>query len=170
MSRSIARRMHLRGRRGFGDLLRENYEAIIGLRDVRPISRNDIAKLQNGMRNSVATLQGVPIEFYLSIMEVEAWFLAENTHFLRIDQRLTEARITGVMGFFPNNQNTESRDRPSDDLATIYDIVGLQYDKSHQVVERVIDSLNFQDIVNLHSVEIENLGGVVNGARNFFRT
>ena len=58
----------------FDGLLRENYETIIGLRDVWPISRNDIAKLQIGMRSSVASLQGVPIEFYLSIMEVEACF------------------------------------------------------------------------------------------------
>ena len=74
------------------------------------------------------------------------------------------------MGFFPSNQNAESRENPSSDLAAIYNIVGILYDKSHQVVERVIDSLNFDDIINVHSAEIENLGGVVNGAINFFRT
>ena len=107
----------------FDDFVRENYAMIIGLRDVRPISIHEIEKLQTGMEASVAPLAGIPIEFYLSIMEVEAWFLAENTHFLRIAPELTEERITDELGFFPNNKNVESREIPSADLAAIYNIV-----------------------------------------------
>lgn len=155
----------------FNDLVRLNYEMIIGLRDVRPkCSRNEIEKLQTGMETSVAALAGIPIEFYLSIMEVEAWFLAENTHFFRIDPELTEERITGELGFFPNNKNAESREIPSADLTDIYNIVGILYDKSRLVVERVVNSLNFEDIINIHSGEIDNLGGVVGGVNNFFGT
>ena len=155
----------------FDDFVRENYAMIIGLRDVRPkFSIHEIEKLQTGMEASVATLAGIPIEFYLSIMEVEAWFLAENTHFLRISPELTEDRITDELGFFPNNRNAESREIPSADLAAIYNIVGILYDKSRMAVARVVNSLDFEHIINVHSAEIRNLGGVVSGVSNFFRT
>ena len=155
----------------FEHLVREDYSMIVGLRDVRPrFSRYEIEELKAGMDSSVANLTEIPIEFYLSIMEVEAWFLAENTHFLRIAPELTEERITDELGFFPDDKNAESREVPSDDLATIYNIVGIVYDKSRPVVERVVSSLDFEHIINVHSAEIENLGGVVSGVSNLFRT
>lgn len=154
----------------FEYLLRENFSMIVGLRDVRPISRHEIGKLQAGMESSITSLKGIPIEFYLSIMEVEAWFLAENTHFLRISAELTEERIRDELGFFPDNKNAESREAPSDDLATIYQIGGVLYDKSRSVVERVMNSLDFEQIIKVHSAEIRNLGGVVSEVSNFFQT
>lgn len=154
----------------FEYLLRENYSMIVGLRDVRPkSSRHEIEKLQAGMKSSITSLRGIPIEFYLSIMEVEAWFLAENTHFLRISAELTEERIRDELGFFPDNKNAESREVPSDDLAAIYQIGGVLYDKSRSAVERVMNSLDFEQIIKVHSAEIKNLGGVVNGVSNFFQ-
>lgn len=155
----------------FDDLVRQNYSMIVGLRDVRPeFSRQEIEKLQAGIESSIATLTTIPIEFYLSIMEVEAWFLAENTHFLRIDPKLTEERIVEELGFFPDNKNAESREIPSADLAAIYNIGGIRYDKSRPAVKRVMDSLDFEDIMKVHSIEIRNLGGVVNGVSDFFQT
>ena len=154
----------------FEGLGRESYSMILGLRDVRPnFSREEIDRLQMGMNSAVAPLIGIPIELYLSIMEIESWFLAENTHFVRIDADLTKERITEEVGFFPDNQNAESRDIPSKDLDDIYKIVGKQYDKSRSVVTEVINTLSFVDIVEIHSLEIENLGGVVNGLNGFFR-
>ena len=154
----------------FEYLLRENFSMIVGLRDVRPISRHEIEKLQAGMESSITSLTGIPIEFYLSIMEVEAWFLAENTHFLRISAELTEERIRDGLGFFPDDKNAESREAPSADLAAIYQIGGVLYDKSRSVVERVMNSLDFEQIIKVHSAEIRNLGGVVSEVSNFFQT
>ena len=154
----------------FEYLLRENFSMIVGLRDVRPISRHEIEKLQAGMESSITSLTGIPIELYLSIMEVEAWFLAENTHFLRISAELTEERIRDELGFFPDDKNAESREVPSADLAAIYQIGGVLYNKSRSVVERVMNSLDFEQIIKVHSTEIRNLGGVVSGVSNFFQT
>lgn len=154
----------------FEYLDRENYTMILALRDVRPkFSRDEIDKLQRGMNSAIASLIGIPIELYLSIMEIESWFLAENTHFQRIDLDLNRTRIMEEVGFFPDNQNAENRDIPSRDLNDIYNIVGKQYDKGRSVVMEVINALNFSDIVKIHSLEIENLGGVVNGLNVFFR-
>ncbi len=154
----------------FDSLVLSNYSMIVGLRDVRPsFSRNEIKKLQDGVRSSIITLTKIPVHFYLSIMEIESWFLAENTHFLRIDSRLTKKRIISELGFFPNDKNVESREIPSDDLAKIYNIVNIHYNKSRKTVQKVIDSLDFKKIVDLHSSEIKNLGGVVSVLIDFFQ-
>jgi len=153
----------------FKNLVRENYVMILGLRDVRPnYSREEIGKLQAGMNNAVSKLDGIPINIYLSIMEMEAWLLAENTHFLRISPELTEDRIIAELGFLPDNKNVEGRDVPSDDLAAIYGIAEILYDKSRALSERVMSVLNFEDVINIHSLEIGNLGGVVGSVTDFF--
>lgn len=156
-------------RDNYEGLVRENYSMIIGLQDVYPnFIREDIGRLRTGLRSTLADLNTVKIEFYLSIMEIEAWFLAENTHFHRISPRLTKRKITDVLGYFPDNRNVESRDIPSDDLDEVLNIVGKKYDKSRGVVEEIVRQLDFEDIVTIHSAEIEDLGGVVRGVRDFF--
>ena len=156
-------------RSSFDNLVRENYSAVVALRDVRPsVKRQDIDKLVAGITRALAGLTEIPVECYLSIMEVEAWFLAENTHFIRLDAQLTEERITQELGFFPHNANVEHRDNPSSDLRKIYAIVGKEYDKSRDVVECVMNLLNFSDIIEVHATQIENLGGLVSEIKGFF--
>ena len=150
-------------------LVREKYSLIIGVKDVYPeFTRDDIGKFRAGLRSTLADLNTITIEFYLSIMEIEAWFLAENTHFQRISPKLTKRRITNVLGYFPDNKNVESRDIPSDDLADILNIVGKKYDKSRGIVDEIVGQLDFKDIVTIHSAEIKDLGGVVRGVEDFF--
>ncbi|MCH7618672.1 MAG: hypothetical protein IH880_02730 [Candidatus Marinimicrobia bacterium] len=152
----------------YQNLVKQGYSAIIGLRDVKPsFERNKIPQLRSGMHSSVSSLEPIAIDFFLSIMEVEAWFLAENTHFLRLSPDLTEERVRGEIGFFPDNNNAESLDDPSGVLTEIYALVGVEYDKSRAVVQRVVDELSFEDIKNIHSAVIPDLGGVVGAADNF---
>jgi hypothetical protein len=64
------------------------YKAIIGLRDVYPKSRADIPAIkQNSQR--VLPKAGTPIFLVFAILEIEAWFLAEYSHFTKIDPCLT---------------------------------------------------------------------------------
>jgi len=73
--------INLRKSREYDNLSKKDYSLIIGLRDVHPISRADIGKLEAGLPRFVKT-KPIPVEFILSVMEVEAWFLAEHSHFL----------------------------------------------------------------------------------------
>ena len=156
-------------RDNFQGLVRESYTLIIGLRDVRPdFSREEIGKLRGGLKSAVTSLAGIPIEFYLAVMEIEAWFLAENTHFERINPAMTKEKINDELGYFPDNKNVENRDNPSDDLSQIYNIVGRHYDKSRAVVKETVDQLNFDDIVKIHSAEIQDLGGLIKNVSKFF--
>jgi hypothetical protein len=67
-------------------------------------------------------------------MEIEAWFLAEHTHFAKIHPNLTVTRITDDM---------QNRPCPHDDLHAIYRLEGLQYRKSRTQVEQTIGVLDF---------------------------
>jgi hypothetical protein len=72
----------------YDGLMRENYQTIIGIRDVFPTPRDNIQKLREGF---TWHLRIDPIEplLVLEIMEIEAWFLAEHSHFLQIHPSLT---------------------------------------------------------------------------------
>ena len=89
-------------------LIRENYKVIIGIRDVFPISRNDIQKLREGF---ILYLRRVPIEplLILGVMEIEAWFLSEHLHFPKIHPALTMDRIRQSFGFDPSIDNMQLR-------------------------------------------------------------
>ena len=74
-------------------LTRANYASIVGLRDVRPdFTRADIPRLVAGLRQRIRTAL-CPVEFVLAVMEIEAWFLAEASHFARVDPAITPAAI-----------------------------------------------------------------------------
>jgi hypothetical protein len=153
----------------YNNLIDEKYSLIVGLRDVRPsFLRQDIDKLRRGLASSMH-IKELPVELHLAVMEVEAWFLAENTHFKKFDRRLTRAKIIKALGFFPDDDNAEARENPSADLGIIHGIIGNNYDKSHAVVRKIVNALNYQNLVFRHSIKIEDLGGLVNGLNAFFQ-
>lgn len=124
-------------------LVSQGYDAIIGLRDVYPhVTREEIPRLAKGLYYKIKTKPLRPL-FVLAVMETEAWFLAEHTHFQRIDPRLTLTRISSEMGFDPSTDDVEQRDCPSQDLQDIYRLVGLGYSKSRDQVERTVEKLDY---------------------------
>jgi hypothetical protein len=71
------------------NLTKAGYSQIIGIRDVRPtFSHSDVPQLDIDLKKYIKTSLA-PVAFILGVMEVEAWFLAEHTHFERIDANLT---------------------------------------------------------------------------------
>ena len=96
----------------YNSLIREGYSSIIGIRDVYPIERTMIRKLKQGLISRVKTKPVTPV-FILSVMEIEAWFMAEHTHFQRIHTALTIDRIKAELTFDPSQDNMELRDHPS---------------------------------------------------------
>ena len=79
-------------------------------------------------------------------MEIETWFLAEHTHFERIDNRLTGAHIKSKVGFDPSTEDMEQRDQPSRDIDTIYRLVGKTYSKRKSAMQRTITALAFERV------------------------
>src|SRR5207244_3102682 len=111
----------------YSNLAKSGYKALVGLRDA-PKLRADIPHLQRGLPKGVP-MDPVPVVFVLAIMEIEAWFLAEHTHFPKIDKKLTSALIQAELGFDPSTDDMRLRDWPAQDLNAAYQLVGERYQK-----------------------------------------
>jgi hypothetical protein len=129
-------------REEYDNLARADYKAVIALRDVYPIPRADIPRLRRQLPIYVKT-SPIQVVFVLAVMEVEAWFLAEHTHFERIDPGLTIECIRAGVGFDPSTEDMEQRDNPAADLHAIYNLVGRNYSKSKSCVQRTVGVLDY---------------------------
>ena len=129
----------------YASLVSNGYNSIIGIRDVYPIQRVDIPKLKRGIYYGVKTTPVIPI-IILSVMEVEAWFLAEHTHFQRIHKNITTSRINQEFGFDPSKDDMELRDQPSQDLHNIYTLEGMAYKKRENHALRTTNALDYASI------------------------
>lgn len=123
-------------------LTKSGYEKVIGLRDVFPnFTHADIPALKRGMKYGIRTSLA-KVEFVLSVMELEAWFLAEHNHFQRIDEMLTVDLIQANLGFDPAQDDMTQRTAPASDLNAAYKLVGKNYTKGDSEV--TVNKLDFE--------------------------
>jgi hypothetical protein len=124
----------------YGNLASAGYSKIVCIRDVYPkIKYAEIAKLEMGLPTCVKT-KPIMVDFILSIMEVEAWFLAEHSHFARIDPTITIAAIIAGLNFDPENDDMQLRAAPCDDLRGCYALAGKTYEKAN--AKETVDALD----------------------------
>lgn len=122
------------------NLTKAGYIKIIAMRDVRPtFTHAEIPKLVRTLPLYIKT-RLIPVEFVLSVMEIEAWFLAEATHFERIDTALTVPLIQANLGFNPELDDMGARLAPADDLHACYQLVRKSYSKRN--TERTVEALD----------------------------
>ncbi|MBS9387767.1 MAG: DUF4276 family protein [Dolichospermum sp. WA123] len=141
-------------------LAKDGYDRVIGLRDVYPISISEKSKLQIGL-NYALPKGSIPINIVLAVMEVEAWFLAEYNHFLKIDPRLTPEKIQAMFGFNPQTDDMEQRPHPADDMKQIYNYVGKGYNKSEKQLNRLASHLDYE-FIYMHLINsVPSLGEFV---------
>lgn len=123
------------------NLTKKGYSRLIGIRDVRPkFTHADIPKLEASLPKYIKT-SFAPVTFILAIMEIEAWFLAEATHYSRIEPSITVAAIKENLRFDPENDDMQQRFCPADDLNACYAIGGKVYVK-HRAKDTV-DALDY---------------------------
>lgn len=123
------------------NLTKKGYSRIIGIRDVRPkFSHADIPRLEANLPKYVKTSL-IPVQFILAIMEIEAWFLAETTHYPKLDPAITVVAIKTILGFDPESDDMQQRLAPADDLNNCYAIGGKTYVK-HRAKDTV-DALDY---------------------------
>jgi hypothetical protein len=122
-------------------LTEKGYEKIVCIRDVRPLfTREEIPRLYAGLNSGInATL--APVDFILSIMEVEAWFLAEFNHYEKIDPTITSQAITSLLAYNPITDDPALRDKPASDLNLSYAVAGKTYSKGE--ASRTIHALDY---------------------------
>lgn len=121
-------------------LTKAGYKKIIGLRDVRPTCTADqIPQLLQGLKKYLKTSLA-PVDFILSQMEIEAWFLSEHSHFEKIDPKISVNLIKSNLGFDPSVDDMTIRLEPKKDLEDCYSLGGQQYIKSNP---KTVNSLDY---------------------------
>ena len=141
----------------YNSLTASGYERIIGLRDVYPIPIMQKSRLQSGLYSFLPT-GTIPIDIVLAVMEVEAWFLAEYNHFIKIDISLTPERIQTNFGFNPQVDDMEQRPHPADDMHQIYQLVGRAYQKKRNQVNTIVSNLDYEFLYLQLANSVASLG------------
>lgn len=149
------------------NLIKSNYSKIIGIRDVYPdFQRSDITRLKKGLSYELPQIP-IKTEFILAVMEIEAWFLSESTHFSKIDSHLTLDLIKEKLNFNPSTDNMENRESPALDLHCCYKLVGKGYSKKESSLTRTLEALDYAELYfNLPS-KIPSLQQLITELDNF---
>lgn len=130
-------------REEYETLVAANFQHIIGVRDLYPLSRNSLERLAAniGKFSPKGIIQPLIL---VSIMEVEAWFIAENNHFQKIDASLTAQSVKQKSGI-DISVNSETFDHPSETLGQIYQLAGKSYGKSKAEVLETVSALDMRE-------------------------
>ncbi len=143
-------------------LKRSGYSAIIGLRDVYGQFRyEDVPRLRGALEVGMPKKEDLPIELLLAVMEIEAWFLGEYTHFERVSPNLKIERIKKALQFDPSTDDLEKRKHPTEDLDRIYQLAGLRYSKQRNNLERTIELLDFRFFISNVSRRFPDAGRLI---------
>jgi len=130
----------------YSNLVRQGFWAVLGIRDVFPkVSHSQIASLRAGLANGVKT-KPVDVVFFLGIMEIESWFIAEHTHFQKISDKLSITNVVSALGYDPISANLELRPNPAADLDQIYRFAGFRYTKRQANCQRTLKCLDYAAI------------------------
>ena len=125
-------------------LVRSGYSMILGLRDVYgQFQYSDVERLRSSLQVGLPR-KPVKVELFLSVMEIEAWFLAEHTHFQRLSRMLNLDLIRENCAFDPANDDLERRTHPAEDLDRIYRLAGFSYVKKVNSLQRTVDLLDLK--------------------------
>lgn len=147
-------------RETYNDLTNQGFREIIGIRDVYPQPDTAIPMIRSDFRKLV---KKTPIEpsLILAIREIEAWFIAEYTHFPRRHPALNLAAVTAVLGYDPSIHDVQTIPHPADDLKTAYNIAGLGYSKRKKTVQALIGHLDYTLIYIALTLRIPDLQQLV---------
>ena len=127
----------------YGSLVGAGYSSIWGLRDLYPLPSNQFNSLQQAV-NELLPEGAAKCRMFIAVREVEAWFLAEDTHFLAINDRLTRERIKCSLNYDIVADDPELILHPSDLLRRIYNLAGLTYRKKKKQVERTVGAIDLE--------------------------
>jgi hypothetical protein len=125
-------------------LINSGYTQVIGIRDLRPnFDYDELEKLHSGSMKNFDEKTTKPL-IVIARMEIEAWFIAENQHFNKIDKSLTTELILSQVDVDISG-DSEKIEFPSSLLNNIYSIVGKQYAKSERDIKLTVDALNLAE-------------------------
>jgi hypothetical protein len=154
-------------RDNYDGLQSAGYDGILGLMDVYPKAYSDIPRLKEGM-SLVSPKGSLPAQVVLAVMEIEAWFIAETSHFPKVHPELTLNLIEEQLGITIVPEEIERWDHPSERINQIYHLVpDRSYRKKRGRVNRTIDILDYASLYLNLRYRIEHLGEFIDHIDQF---
>jgi hypothetical protein len=92
--------------------------------------------------------QTIPARIYFSIQEIEAWFIADETHYQRISSALSIEKVNSIAGIDIQKDDTEKIPHPTVVLDKIYKDGGRKngYSKNEYAIKDVVSKLDFSNL------------------------
>ena len=131
-------------------LKQAGFKCIIGLQDLYNPQRRkqgiNNKRFQESINKDIP--QAIPSKINLAIQEIEAWFIAEETHFQKISSYLTLEIINSIIGFNIQLEDTEIIPHPSVVLDKIYKAGKRKngYSKNQYAISDVIAKLDYDNL------------------------
>ena len=147
-------------------LRNENYSKIIGLRDVFPVQKEDIQKLQIGISSGLPS--SPPTSIILAIMEIESWFIADNSHFEKVDSKLSASFIQGSISLSIKPKDVENIEHPAKSLREIYNLVGKTYTKKKDQIHKITEYFDYAELYLSLPQYIPSLKNFIDELDSFF--
>lgn len=147
----------------FEQLTKKNFDFIIGLRDVYSEQYEKLCGSKEINLEKIKELKDLGIEalqlnnidpshvkIVYAIMEVEAWFLAIPNIEKYIDKNLSKEKISEELSFSLDDVDPEKNFyKPSKCVNDIYKLTGQSYDKSYDVVNKLVCNFSKDDYLSL---------------------
>jgi len=130
-------------------LLQADFIHIIGLQDLFNPQRKKRGIDDKKFRESINAdiLQTIPAKIYFAIQEIEAWFIAEDKHYLKISSALSIEKVNSIAGIDIQKDDTEKIPHPTVILDEIYKAGGRKgYSKNEYAVKDVVSKLDFSNL------------------------
>jgi hypothetical protein len=153
-------------REQYAGLASQGYLGIVGVRDVLPQAPADIPTIRSDFESFLPASPIRPL-LVLAVMEIEAWFIAEHTHFGRLHPSLTAAAVSAKLGYEPASHDVQTIACPTDDLRSVYSLAGLGYAKKRNQVERTVRQLDYAELYLTLPSRIPDLGALVSCVDRF---
>jgi len=151
----------------YENLASQNFKLIIAIRDVKPQTHADISTIRADFI-ILTRLRPIRPLLVLAIMEIEAWLIAEASHFPKIHSTLTPATVTAQLGYDPETFDIEQRLNPADDLRRVYTSAGRGYNKSRLHAERTVNVLDYGAVYLTLKDRFADLANLVAYLNGFF--
>jgi len=133
---------------GINTLSAAGFSKVIGLRDTYPTPKSNINNLIKFQEFGFPNPSKIPYCLLFAVSEIEAWFIAETSHFTKIHTSLNSAFIKDNIGVDIGDINIEEIDHPAELLNNIYQLVGLAYKKNERYFQRTVDAMNLDSFTN----------------------
>ncbi len=164
-------------RENYAGLCRQNFDKIIGLRDVYPHAFSDFRKLRR-LTNKLLPDGAIKPTLCFAVLEVETWFIAEYTHFLKINPKLTRRFIRQNTGVDPGHPKIEELIGPNSEipispaayLNRVYKFSRRSYSKKRRQVLTLMKFLNFKELISDVPKRAHSFGFFIRQLKDFFES